>query len=200
MTVAAARGPTLKAVSILGFPRRPATVSTMRIVTTSRRRPRAAQFIEFALVLPAFMFLLMFVVDMSVITLVNSGMQEATYNAARFAAQRGGTSVGSTAPCANNAICATGPVYNRFVETVRSTPLASSVQAGSLNLTVVSGAVCSATSGSVDDTFVTLRSAYSINLITPGLSAIMKLLNSNSTQELPGSFTSTAVARCEVVR
>lgn len=144
----------------------------------SRRRAGVST-LEFVIVLPLFLLLVTFIVDISRVLMASNAVDMATARAAREAAIVGGGSVncGST-PCFRSV----------FDEVVSVTPGAGEVEKIS-NVRATTGRRCS-----VADSVVTIEATYSIDFLTPGLASVMGLGSADGFRGL----TSVGVARCEV--
>jgi Flp pilus assembly protein TadG len=180
------------------------TVHGMRRLSPPRPRHRkrlGTAMLEFALILPIFMFMMVFVLDMGHLVLMSGAIQDATFSAARTGAQLGGGGVdgssGGAIVCTNGAACQSGSTWQTLNQTAQQIPGYGSL--GELKrMTVVKGARCAATGS---DTHVVVRSEYSTELLTPGLGGLLSLFSGKS-NNLDGDWTltATAVARCEIVR
>lgn len=157
--------------------------------------------IEFAFVLPIFMFLLMFVVDMGNLVLQSGAMQDATFSAARTGAQVGGggisTAGSGSVVCGDGGDCSNGAARANLNATAAQIP--GNGKLGQIvSMEVVRGNKCT-----IDQPNVTLRTTYSTQLVTPGLAGMLRLATGTSgTSAADGNWTlrATATARCEVIR
>jgi Flp pilus assembly protein TadG len=147
-------------------------------VRTSRRR--ASQLLEFAIVLPFFMLMLVLVVDMGRLVVVRTALHDAAYTSARAAAQVGGADLD-------------GSRISRqiFFEQVAASPL--------LDTTNVSDFTAAPARCSVTNRMVTVRASYTFDFLTPGLYSLVSAGAGNTTR---GGWTLDAVGvgRCEVIR
>jgi Flp pilus assembly protein TadG len=152
-------------------------------------RRRAVSILEFAIVLPIFLFLVFFMVDAARLLMVNNAMQEATYRAARASAIVGTTAVAQKA----------------FDDAVAEIPGASAVTEGSARLTTngVCPLVAPLTGGGLApvtaEQYVSVQSTYSVTVLTPGLGVLLSFVGGDGialTSDFP--MRSTAVSRCEV--
>ena len=161
---------------------------------------RAATMIEFAFVLPIFMFLLLFTIDMGQVILMSGAMQDATFSAARAGAQIGGASYDArtgTAVCASSGRCSAGSTYRTFQRAVEQIPFAS--QNTVKGMSIRHGGTC-ATRGA--NAYVEVRTSYAVRLATPGLNAMLDVVKGSSASGGDGAWamSATGLARCEVVR
>lgn len=143
-------------------------------------KKRGSGLLEFALVLPLFLMLVCFVVDMGRMTFYSAVVHDAAFSAARAGAQvgtAGSASSGASRTAFNNAVDSAIPGGS------------SSIQ----NFVITSGAPCAATG---TDAYVTVKGSVNVSLVTPGLYALLNVTSSNSTWALNAS----SAARCEVVR
>jgi Flp pilus assembly protein TadG len=142
-----------------------------------RRKSRASVMVEFALILPLFVFLALFAVEAGRLMLVRAELQDATQQAARAGAQVGG-----------GAVRVSGEVWS-----VRA--FNSALENSSMNLdpatstfVVVAGSRCS-----TSDRFVTVRATTTPPpSILPGLYTLIGAANPN------WSLNATSTALCEV--
>ena len=181
------------------------TVTGMRTLTSPGLRSpgrKAATFLEFAFILPIFMFMLMFTLDMGHMMLMSGAMQDATYSAARTGAQAGGASIdirANTSPCPQSGVCSQGSSYRSLQDTMRQIP-GSGKLIELRDMTIVHGGRC--TNDGVND-HVEIRTRYDLHLITPGLTAMLDMFSEGKQAGVDNSawtLKSTAVARCEVIR
>ncbi|MGZ4639143.1 MAG: TadE family protein [Actinomycetes bacterium] len=172
---------------------RPSSAGSLR--RGRRGRPgRAATMIEFALVLPIFLFLMLLTVDMGLLMLTSGAMNDTAFSAARAGAEAGGAGLEHGAlACPVDGHCQSGISYDTAEEGLAQMPLGPSSYAyDHSTFTVESGALCTAGG---PDTFVTVKMHYRVHTFTPGLSA---LLGINGDSDWP--LTATGVARCETYR
>lgn len=161
--------------------------------------------LEFALILPIFMFMLLFTIDMGHLILMSSAMQDATYAAATTGAQVGGAGIDTSGSgmlvCNNGTTCRAGSTYRSLTSSASQIPGYGKL--GSLDsstpMVIVHGATC------VDDgvnDHVVIRTKYSTSLLTPGLGALLKMMSgsSNGVSDNGWVLTSTAAVRCQVIR
>lgn len=171
-----------------------------RKLPTGSRARRAVAMIEFALVLPMFLFLIVFTIDMGHLILMSGSVQDATHTAARVGAQLGGAGVntnsGGGIACGNGSRNCNSDAYRALTDTVAQIPTADTL--GQLeHMEIATGSRC--TTGGADD-HVTLRVRYSTRLVTPGLSALLSFVSGKPENYESWNLNATAVARCEVVR
>jgi len=156
-------------------------VGMLRQRNISRHR-KGVEMIEFAIVLPALIFMLLFSVDMGRNIFVGGQLQDAASISARDAAQVGGAAVGSTA-------------YTTFYDALSSIP---GVTPSEGTWTVIDGQYCGLPSGNTNTSpseYVVIKVTYPEKTITPGLGAILRFFTGSSPQ-----LVAVGVARCEVVR
>lgn len=185
----------------------PGTVPSMRTLTSTGRLRglprRAATMLEFALILPMFMFMMMFTLDMGHLVLMSGAMQDATFSAARTGAQVGGAGIdtratGQGAVCPNGEPCKSGSTYRSLMESAAQIPGYNRL--GKVeSMKVVHGAVC--LDGANDH--VQIKVTYSTDLVTPGLTSLLKMVAADK-GPTPNydhwTLTATGIARCEVIR
>jgi len=161
--------------------------------------------IEFAFILPMFTFMLLFSLDMGHLVMLRGAMADATFAAARTGAQIGGAGLDTTGNgrlvCPNNGACAVGNTWGVLSESVRLNVPGASTVVNKLKMTIVSGAKCR---NGTDD-HVVLNVTYTTKPITPGLGAILKMINTSAGKSTaPGStdwaLHTVSIARCEVIR
>lgn len=153
-----------------------------RTVRPRQRRSRATALLEFVLLLPMFMFLMLFIFDVSRVLMVSGVAQDAAYRAARAGAVYGGADPDGSRP----ALAA-------FNQATRELPGGGSLQ--NARVEIVRGSECISTAGE----YVEIRVHYDIDMVTPGLG---RLLNGINGLPADGAYhlSSTAIARCEVAR
>ena len=152
------------------------------------KRRHATSMLEFVIVLPMFLVLILFIVDMSRLLMVHSAMQEATYRAARAGAVYGGSRTPDGARVSQRA----------FDKAVGETPGSSSAE--NVQFLPGSGQVCRA---SGLDLYVEIGARYRVDLITPGLGGLLNVMSGPDQHNNildADSFTmdTFSVARCEV--
>jgi uncharacterized membrane protein len=157
--------------------------------TRRTRKRRGSVMIEFALLLPLFLFLILFSVDAGLMFLVKSELQDATQQAVRAGAQVGGAGL----------LCS-DPGKTAFTTSVNgSVTLKAAGFEGGDPCSGISfdASICTDTPSGM---YVSATTTYSHHLITPGLGSLLELATGTS-NNLPGQFTMTAnsSARCEVV-
>lgn len=144
----------------------------------NRSRRRGAEMLEFAILFPFFLFMILFTIDMGHVVLVTGQVQDAGASAARYGAQLGGAGTRS---------------QTVFTDTIDRTP---GLQASKSSMTVESGSICARTG---PNTFVALRATYDVPLIAPGLGALLNLTVGNDGPSGTWRTTANAVSRCEIV-
>lgn len=147
-------------------------------LASARRGRRGAQMLEFVLILPFFLLLMVAAIDMGRLVLTQTALHDAAYTASRTGAQLGGANVGG------NNIAA-----NVFYETVAATP---GLELSRTTLTYTGPALCQAFSSA---RFVRVDATYNFQFLTPGLYSLLNV-------SAGGNWTvrATGVSRCEVVR
>ncbi len=145
------------------------------------RRRRGSVMIEFALLLPMFLFFIMFSIDAGRLLLLRAELQDATQQAARAGAQVGGASRNGEVSRA---------AFNQAID------LAPGLETSKVSVfQIIEGANCT-----VANPYVSIRTEYNASLVTPGLGAVLRLV-SRTAAAPPGTWTLQAVStsRCEVV-
>lgn len=154
--------------------------------------------LEFALILPIFMFMLIFAIDMGHLVLMSGAMQDATFSAARTGAQVGGAGIDASGSgsvvCANGQPCKVGSTYNSLKDTAAQIPGAGNLD--KLTMKVMKGAVCK---DGVND-HVQISSTFQTQLLTPGLGPLLNMMGGNGENWDTWTLSATAIARCEVIR
>jgi Flp pilus assembly protein TadG len=141
------------------------------------RRRKAGLLLEFVMLLPITLILFMVLVDGARVLLISGAVSDATYRSARAGAVVGGASYGDVA----------GEAFAAALDEIPGGSLAVNPE-----MIVVSGERCSAF-----ESYVEIKSTYTVDLFTPGLAAAFGFLD----RETDGGglrLDSTAVARCEV--
>lgn len=136
--------------------------------------------IEFALLLPIFILMMVLTFDFGRMVLTNVTLHNAAYTAARAGAQIGGASVG-------------GQQISRdaFVDTVDRDPVLRMEFLAANSPRIVTGQSCTALGA---NRYVTVEAQYRFTFLTPGLNALLDITGT------PFNLRTSAVARCEVVR
>lgn len=184
----------------------------MRMLTKRRSRlraagtkSRAATMMEFVLILPLMIFVVLFTVDMGNVILVNGAMQDAAYSAARAGAQVGGGSLTpqGTYPCGTtqtSTTCRQGASWSAFSSALKAIPGHTSNQITDARMQIVTGGRCAARATTArSDNHVTVKVAYNQKLVTPALSTLMSWSGANIDKGA-WKISVTASSRCEVVR
>lgn len=149
--------------------------------------------LEFAMILPVALAIMLFAVDMGRLVLLSTGLHDSTAVAARAGARQGYIGTATN-----------GPVEDAFHE-------ASNVVPGlkdSVTSLVINSPRSNFTSGgrngawcTQSDIMVKVTARADIQFITPGLGGLLTMMTDNGS-DLPGAvnISSTGVARCEVAR
>jgi Flp pilus assembly protein TadG len=147
--------------------------------TRSMRWRRGAQMLEFAMLLPIFVLLIVFTFDMGRLVLTTVALQDAVQTAARAGAQVGGADIGGLRSS-----------ERAFQETVAAAPALDPAKV--LSTSTPNGARCTIAGSS---RFVAYSAEYDFSFLTPGLYQLVSAA-------MPGDFSiaATGVSRCEVVR
>lgn len=169
-----------------------------------RARRRGATMLEFVLIVPLLMFTILFTVDMGRVILVNGGMHDAAYSAARAGAQVGGGGLhyqSGKNVCQNGTVCAegSGAVARRAFNSAASTLPGAQLSELAPTVRITTGSVCSANPVHAGNAYVTVQATYSTKLLTPGLAQALSITGGDIQS---GRWQSevVAVARCEIVR
>ena len=142
--------------------------------------------LEFAMLLPLFLLMTMFAVDMGRLIVVNGAVADATFHAARVGAQTGGACPNNKTRCNTRGVSALA-----FYETVDAYPAISREGVPTDGFHVETGGTCSS---SGLNSHITIRTQYEIDPITPGLYTLAGLVSDG------WSVSNAAVVRCDVVR
>lgn len=150
------------------------------------RRRRGAELIEFALLMPLFLYMIIFSIDMGQMVLLSGVVHDDAFVGARASAELGGGTTGTAA--AQKAV-------------KDSLSLVPTVNASQATVTVPDQYSTCNTSGQPSGTYIQVNVSYPAQFITPGLSSLMSLMNPSS-NDSSGAWTlkATGVARCEIVR
>lgn len=147
--------------------------------------------LEFIIILPMFLFLIVFMVDMGRVIMVATAVQEATYRSARASAIAGGADLLVT-----DSQGGLGSVSDAaFFQALEETPGGRSAE--NISLSTVSGGRCEQ---SEPNNFVTIQATYDVKFLTPGMGGLLRLAGGGTT-ELGTSYSlqAVSVSRCEVV-
>ena len=169
--------------------------SRSRLSRPRSRHRRGVEFIEFAILIPFFLFFITFAIDLGRLTMLQAGLQDATQQVARGGSQLGGWGNLCNPTCATNS-----PPYSAFTSSVNQIPGHTGVQVQSLTVFTAPFGSNARASGlcSAANPYITAKSTASTKtlFLTPGLYQVIGVLNGQSNWTL----TSTAVARCEVAK
>lgn len=147
--------------------------------------------LELAMLLPLFLLMTLFAVDMGRLIVVNGAVADATFHAARVGAQTGGACPDNGSQC-NDPDAAGAVSALAFYETVDAYPAINRNGVPDTNGFVVeTGGTCT---NSGLDRHITIRTQYDIKPITPGLYTLAGLVGDG------WSVSNAAVVRCDVVR
>jgi len=162
-------------------------VTTSRLSKQSTRKRRASQYIEFAILLPIFIVILLFIIDAGQMVLVQAGLQDAAQQIARTGAQQGGLGP----ECQTGTSCTSGAIYNELVTAIDAIPGGNGANLDSSRpiVAVSGGGTYGCTTASP---YVTVQVNYNDQLVFPGIKAILTTIDPS--WELHASAT----ARCEI--
>lgn len=155
----------------------------MLTIPNRRRRGRATVLLEFMMILPLFMFMTLFAVDMGRMILVAGAMNDAAYVSARAGAQRGYAGDPQNGPARN--------AFNRAVDAIPGTSSGADA-----DFTIVRGTCNTANS------YIVVEVTQDVDFITPGLGLLLGIVDRS---ERPGlgptwQLYSRGAVLCEVVR
>ena len=157
----------------------------MLTTAVRRRRRRATVLLEFMLILPLFLFMTVFAVDMGRMILISGALNDAAYVSARAGAQRGD---------AGNV--ENGPARNAFDRAAQMIPGANMTE--NAEFRIVQGRCTDANS------YVVIEVVQQVDFITPGLGRLLGLM-ARDPGAVPDTSTGWALRSrgavlCEVVR
>ena len=168
-------------------------ISKLNVNNLRNRRKRGSVLLEFMLIFPIALAIMLFSVDMGRIVLMSTSLHDSVSVSARAGARQGFVGTDTR-----------GPARDAFNEAVKVVP--------GLNTSITSFKVLGPTrtlSGNgrtgkwctQNDLYVKIQATANIKLITPGVGALLNI-SSGGTNTIPGSVAikSTGVARCEVAR
>jgi Flp pilus assembly protein TadG len=146
-----------------------------------RQRRRGVALLEFMFVLPLFLFLALFAVDMGRVMLAYGALSDSTYVAARSAAQAGDAKKNG------------GDSVNAFYDALSAVPGIDTPL--SAKLTITNG-VCTTT-----NKYIRMTGSKSFTFVTPGLGTVLSVFTGDN-NSIGGawSMSAKAVVLCEVVR
>lgn len=150
--------------------------------TLSRRARRGVQFIEFALILPAMLYLLLFSIDMGRMVFLSGIVHDGVFYAAREGAIAGGAGDSES-----------GPSRFAFDSAVTRAP---GTGLSVIDFQVLEGTTCTQSGSS----YVRVRGTVRASFITPGLRQLL-----NASAGLAGNggrwdLTAVGISRCEIAR
>lgn len=149
----------------------------MKIYKKNAKRNRGTSVLEFVLILPLFLLLMMLVVDLGRVMMGYTAVNTALNTSARAAAVAGGTS----------AMCGASPCYEgAFADAYDDT---AAVQESEIRLATVGSTSCTAAAPNV-----ALKAEFKVDLLTPGLYSAIGIARAGDGFQL----STTAVSRCEV--
>jgi len=157
------------------------------------RRRRGGQLLEFTLLLPMALFLLVFSIDMGRTVLATTGLQDAAAVGARAGARIGFSgSVPGEGVCVGSS--STGnPSYDAFCESASILGGARVTGVEILSPNGYGQRFC--TESPESNTYVTIRARATIDYITPGLATLIGFTTGTG-----DDIVVTGTARCEVTR
>jgi Flp pilus assembly protein TadG len=154
----------------------------------TRRSKRGTVMLEFALILPFFLFLVFFTVDMGRMTVLSGILSDSAYVAARSGAQRGGANINGD----QNVIRTFERVQTNIPDLGADDPA---------QITIVNG-TCSSTTGA--NSYIVVDVTKDVDFITPGLGALLNMAGGGDGTGGPELSTWTLSSRgtvlCEIVR
>jgi len=157
-----------------------------------RKTSKGSLLLEFSLILPLVLILISFAYDMGQIVMASTGLHSSVAVAARAGARVG--TVGpfiANNPCSEKDWSGEGPVYQAFCNSTENLP---GLQLSSFSILSPSGERCIRSNTTNDpNSYVTVSATTTVNYITPGLSAIIGIIQGKSV-----GIHATAVAKCEV--
>ena len=151
-----------------------------RLLTHGPRRGRASVLLEFMMIMPLFLFLVLFSVDMGRLMVVYGAVGDATYVAARAGAQYGTVTVNGE----NVAQVA-------FDNALRNVPGLNFTES---DLQVLRSQCTNASS------YIVVQAQQTVPLITPGLGQLLGSFGAGDTVDGEWVLQTRAAVLCEVVR
>lgn len=151
-------------------------------------KKRGTALLEFMLIFPAFIILILFTVDMGRLILLSSALSDSTHVATRAVAQHG--FVGSAAQNNGNAA---------FQSTIQSFGLFGGSSVSSPTFTVADTNACRR-GGSGSAAFVKGTGEVSIDLVTPGLGLLLGGIGGGGGVDGEINLKEEALLRCEITR
>lgn len=159
-----------------------------------RHRSRGGVMVEFALIFPLALVIMLFAVDMGRVVLLSTGLHDATAVAARAGARQGfiGSDTKGPARAAFNEATNVVPGLKGNISSFKVVS-PTRVIAGTANRT---GIWCTQA-----NLYVKVSARANIGFITPGLGSLLNTFGGGKS-DIPGAITigATGVARCEVAR
>lgn len=152
-------------------------------ILTRRRAPRrrGAVMLEFVLVLPMFLFLVFFTVDMGRMTVLSGILSDSAYVAARSGAQRGGANIAG----------------DRNVERTFERDQSNIPNLGAdrpAQLRIING------SCTTDSSYIEVEVSKEVEFITPGLGVLLNLPGGGGDPLAPWTLRSKGTVLCEIRR
>jgi Flp pilus assembly protein TadG len=149
---------------------------------------RGTVLLEFMLILPFFLFLILFTVDMGRLVLVSGALSDATYVGTRAVAQYG--FIGDVAQDQG------GAAFNEAIEAYN---LFGDSPSDTVTFTIDNTNGCR-TGGSGATAYVEATGTAAIRFITPGLGALLGAVGGGGSSDGNFEVTEQAVLRCEITR
>lgn len=167
---------------------------------TTKRKNRAVEFMEMAFIMPAILMFFVFLIDMGSAILHYGALQDVAYASSRAGASSGGGNFNG-----NNIS------YNYLATSIQDAPgFGAGVTAmqgvnpgpNQVSFELAEGARCDDTRqiNGASSNRVVVKVAYVPNMLTPGMSTVLGLINSGDGNGAGWKMTATAMARCEIVR
>lgn len=184
------------------------THSAKRCLTrygTNNRGRRAVEMLEFALLMPIFLFLVLFSIDMGVVVMQDGIIHDAAFVGARADAQVGGGQYGyqsaySAVQDQLKWVPALGSGASNAEICIPGVPGCSPGATQYVPPTVGYSYCSSAPGPNGEGTYIEVQLTVPVRLLTPGLNGLLLLIDPGANG--PGnvwSLSATGVARCEIV-
>lgn len=152
---------------------------TIRRQLSSRKR-RGTVLLEFVMIFPAFLFLILFAVDMGRVILISGTLTDSAYVAARSGAQRGSATLDGNAERA----------FNRALDAMPGSATTQNV-----SFTIVAGE-CNAS-----NSYIVIEAETDVQFITPGLDRLLAIGGGEGIGSEDGlTLTSRGSVLCEIRR
>lgn len=153
------------------------------------RKGRGAEFVEFAILFPAFLAMVIFLIGASQLIITQIGLQDSMQQFVREGAQVGGLAGCSTNGCSGTSQNGVPSPYGNLISSINSMPGGNSSYITGLSISSGAGAL----SCSLANPYVTATIKYKASTLLPLMNIMGNIVTGNN-----WTLSATASARCDV--